>query len=98
MSPGGGGERAGAAGMAGGHSGPGTADELAPGVLMRALGVGVTDEAAAAGEHADPAPSAARARLAVAAVIVGTAPLAPTPPPGAGAVAWVVAGAGLREG
>ena len=82
---GGGGERPGAVGMAGRHSAPGTRDELAPGVLMRALGVGVTDEAAAAGERADPAPSAARARLAVAAVIAGTALLAGVLGPGAGA-------------
>jgi len=71
--------------MAGRHSAPGTRDELAPGVLMRALGVGVANEAAAAGEHADPARSAARARLAVAAVIVGTTLLAGVLGPGAGA-------------
>ena len=82
---GGGGERPGAVGMAARHPGPGTRDELAPGVLMRALGVGVTDEGAAAGERAGPAPSAARARLAVAAVIAGTALLAGVLGPGAGA-------------
>jgi formylglycine-generating enzyme required for sulfatase activity len=54
-------------------------------MLMRALGVGVEDEGAAAGERADPAPSAARARLAVAAVIAGTALLAGVLGPGAGA-------------
>ena len=67
------------------HSGPATRDELAPGMLMRALGVGVEDEGATAGERADPAPSAARARLAVAAVIAGTALLAGILGPGAGA-------------
>jgi hypothetical protein len=71
--------------MAGRHSGPATRDELAPGMLMRALGVGVEDEGAAAGARADPAPSAARARLAVAAVIAGTALLAGVLGPGAGA-------------
>ncbi len=76
MSVDGGGDRPGATGMARRHSGPGTRDELAPGMLMRALGVGVEDEGATAGERADPAPSAARARLAVAAVIAGTALLA----------------------
>ena len=85
MSVGGGGERPGAARMARRHAGPATRDELAPGMLMRALGVGVTDESAAAGERADPAPSAARARLAVAAVIAGTALLAGVLGPGAGA-------------
>jgi hypothetical protein len=54
-------------------------------MLMRALGVGVEDEGAAAGARADPAPSAARARLAVAAVIAGTALLAGVLGPGAGA-------------
>jgi hypothetical protein len=71
--------------MARRHSGPAARDELAPGMLMRALGVGVTDESAAAGERADPAPSAALARLAVAAVIAGTALLAGVLGPGAGA-------------
>jgi hypothetical protein len=71
--------------MARRHSGPATRDELAPGMLMRALGVGVEDEGAAAGERADPAPSAARARLAVAAVIAGTVLLAGVLGPGAGA-------------
>jgi hypothetical protein len=71
--------------MARRHAGPATRDELAPGMLMRALGVGATDEGAAAGERADPAPSAARARLAVAAVIAGTALLAGVLGPGAGA-------------
>jgi formylglycine-generating enzyme required for sulfatase activity len=71
--------------MARRHSGPATRDELAPGMLMRALGVGVTDEGAAAGERADPAPSTARARLAVAAVIAGTALLAGVLGSGAGA-------------
>ena len=52
---------------------------------MRALVVGVEDEGAAAGDRAGPAPSAARARLAVAAVIVGTALLAGVLGPGAGA-------------
>ena len=85
MSAGGGGELPGAARMARRHAGPATRDELAPGMLMRALGVGVTDESAAAGERADPAPSAARARLAVAAVIAGTALLAGVLGPGAGA-------------
>jgi len=85
VSDGGGGDRPGATGMAGRHSAPGTRDELAPGVLMRALGVGVAKEAAAAGEHADPARSAARARLAVAAVSVGTTLLAGVLGPGAGA-------------
>jgi formylglycine-generating enzyme required for sulfatase activity len=70
--------------MARRHSGPATRDELAPGMLMRALGVGVDDEGAAAGDRADPAPSAARARLAVAAVIAGTALLAGVLGPGAG--------------
>ena len=84
MRAGGGVELPGATRMARRHSGPGTRDELAPGVLMRALGVGVTDEAAAAGERADPAPSAARARLAVAGVIAGTALLAGVLGPGAG--------------
>ena len=85
MSAGGGGERSGATGMAWRHSGPATRDELAPGVLMRALGVGVTDEGAAAGERADPPPSAARARLAGAAAVAGTALLAGVLGPGAGA-------------
>ena len=85
MSAGGGGELPGAARMARRHSGPATRDELAPGMLMRALGVGVTDEGAAAGERADPAPSTARARLAVAAVIAGTALLAGVLGSGAGA-------------
>ena len=71
--------------MARRHAGPATRDELAPGMLMRALEVGVEDESAAAGERADPAPSAARARLAVAAVIAGTALLAGVLGPGAGA-------------
>ena len=71
--------------MARRHAGPATRDELAPGMLMRALGVGVTDEGAAAGERADPAPNAARARLAVAGVIVGTALLAGVLGPSAGA-------------
>ena len=84
MSVDGGGDRSGAMGMARRHSGPATRDELAPGMLMRALGVGVTDEGAAAGERADPAPGAARARLAVTAVIVGTALLAGVLGPGAG--------------
>ena len=86
MSVGGGGERPGAARMAERQSGPATRDELAPGMLMRALEVGVEDESAAAGERADPAPSAARARLAVAAVaavIAGTALLAGMLGPGA---------------
>ena len=82
---GGGGELPGEARMARRHSGPGTRDELAPGMLMRALGVGVTDEGATAGERADPTPSAARARLAVAAVIAGTALLAGVLGSGAGA-------------
>ena len=85
MSVGGGGALPGAARMARRHAGPATRDELAPGMLMRALGVGVTDESATAGERADPAPSAARARLAVAAVIAGTALLAGVLGPGAGA-------------
>ncbi len=86
MSAGGGGDRQqGAARMARRHAGPATRDELAPGMLMRALEVGVEDESAAAGERADPAPSAARARLAVAAVIAGTALLAGVLGPGAGA-------------
>ncbi len=85
MSAGGGGEQSGAAGMARRHAGPATRDELAPGMLMRALGVGVEDEGAAAGERADPAPSAACARLAVAAAIAGTALLAGVLGPGAGA-------------
>ena len=85
MSAGGGGELPGAARMARRHAGPATRDELAPGMLMRALEVGVEDESAAAGERADPAPSAARARLAVAAVIAGTALLAGVLGPGAGA-------------
>ena len=85
MSAGDGGDRSGAAGMAGRHPAPDTRDELAPGVLMRALGVGVTDEAAAAGDRADPAPSAARAQLAGAVVIAGTALLAGVLVPGAGA-------------
>ena len=85
MSAGGGGELPGAARMARRHAGPATRDELAPGMLMRALGVGVEDEGATAGERADPAPSAARARLAVAAVIAGTALLAGVLGPGAGA-------------
>ena len=85
MSAGGGGELPGPARMARRHAGPATRDELAPGMLMRALGVGVEDEGAAAGERADPAPSAARARLAVAAVIAGTALLAGVLGPGAGA-------------
>ena len=85
MSAGGGRELPGAARMARRHSGPATRDELAPGMLMRALGVGVEDEGAAAGERADPAPSAALARLAVAAVIAGTALLAGVLGPGAGA-------------
>ena len=84
MSAGGGGELPGAARMARQHAGPATRDELAPGMLMRALGVGVEDEGVAAGERADPAPSAARARLAVAAVIAGTALLAGVLGPGAG--------------
>ena len=84
MSAGGGVDRPGATGMAGRHPGPGTRDELAPGVLMRALGVGVEDEGAAAGERADPAPSAARARLAGAVVIAGTVLLAGVLGPGAG--------------
>jgi formylglycine-generating enzyme required for sulfatase activity len=71
--------------MAGRHPGPETRDELAPGVLMRALGVGVEDEGAAAGDRADPAPSAARARLAVAAAVAGAALLAGVLGPGAGA-------------
>jgi hypothetical protein len=71
--------------MARRHSGPAARDELAPGMLMRALGVGVEDEGAAAGERADPAPSAVRARLAVAAVIAGTALLAGVLGPSAGA-------------
>ena len=85
MSAGGGGELPGEARMARRHSGAATRDELAPGMLMRALGVGVEDEGAAAGERADPAPSAARARLAVAGVIAGTALLAGVLGPGAGA-------------
>jgi len=85
VSAGGGGYRPGAAGVAGRHPGPETRDELAPGVLMRALGVGVEDEGAAAGDRADPAPSAARARLAVAAAVAGTALLAGVLGPGAGA-------------
>ncbi len=84
MSAGGGGELPGAARMARRHAGPATRDELAPGMLMRALGVGVEDEGATAGERADPAPSAARARLAVAAVIAATALLAGVLGPGAG--------------
>jgi len=71
--------------MARRHSGPAARDELAPGMLMRALGVGVEDEGAAAGERADPAPSAARARLAVAAAVAGTALLAGVLGPTAGA-------------
>ncbi len=85
MSASGEGDRSGAARMARRHSGPATRDELAPGMLMRAMGVGVEDEGATAGERADPAPSAARARLAVAAVIAGTALLAGVLGPGAGA-------------
>ena len=85
MSVGGGGALPGAVRMARRHAGPATRDELAPGMLMRALGVGVTDEGGTAGERADPAPSAARARLAVAAVIAGTALLAGVLGPGAGA-------------
>ena len=85
MSVGDGAELPGAARMARRHSGPATRDELAPGMLMRALEVGVEDESAAAGERADPAPSAARARLAVAAVIAGTVLLAGVLEPGAGA-------------
>ena len=85
MSAGGGGDRPRAAGMAGRHPGPGTRDELAPGVLMRALVVGVEDEGAAAGDRAGLTPSAARARLAGAVVIAGTALLAGVLGPGAGA-------------
>ena len=86
MSAGGGGDRQqGAARMAERHSGPATRDKLAPGMLMRALGVGVEDESATAGDRADPAPGAARARLAVAAVIAGTVLLAGVLGPGAGA-------------
>ena len=84
MSVGDGAELPGAARIARRHAGPATRDELAPGMLMRALGVGVEDEGATAGERADPAPSAARARLVVA-VIAGTALLAGMLGPGAGA-------------
>ena len=85
MSVGDGAELPGAARMARRHSGPATRDELAPGMLMRALEVGVEDESAAAGERADPAPNAARARVVVVAAIAGTALLAGVLGPGAGA-------------